>query len=59
VTQYETLKITFQQLRAYGLIPTSLSSEERADWAYGTTVIENPKITREIVRRAVEANRAA
>lgn len=59
MTRYDELKTAFQHLRAAGYIPASPSLEERADWAYGTTVIENPSITREIVRQAVEADRAA
>lgn len=29
-----------------------LSREERIDWAYGNAVIENPRITVEMVKRA-------
>ncbi|PON16414.1 hypothetical protein C2W62_18525 [Candidatus Entotheonella serta] len=35
-----------------------LTDQERADWAYGNTVIENPAITREMAEQAVEQDKA-
>lgn len=31
-----------------------LTREERLDWAYGNAVIENPRITRELVERSAD-----
>lgn len=51
---YESLKARVRQLREQGrdVRPTV---EERANWAYGTTVIENADVTEEM---ALEAARA-
>ena len=50
---YEALKETVLRLRREGKIAMGLTPEERADWAYGTTVIENSAITREMADTAV------
>ena len=54
---YEKLKAEVKKLRAEGRVSGRPTDEERADWAYGTTVMENPKVTREMARKAVEKKR--
>lgn len=51
---YEKLKAELQRLRAEGRISGSPSPAERADWAYGTTKIENEAITMAMTLAAVE-----
>ena len=51
---YEKLKAKVQSLRAEGIIDASPSREERADWAYGTTVIENGAVTMAMALQAAE-----
>jgi hypothetical protein len=51
--RYEKLKAEVQRLRAEGRISGTPTPEERADWAYGTTKIENDAITREMTVAAV------
>lgn len=53
MTKYEQLKTEVRRLRAAGQITGSPTAEERADWAYGTTKIENDDITREMTITAV------
>jgi hypothetical protein len=50
---YEKLRAEVRRLRAAGQISGSPTPEERADWAYGTTKIENEEITREMTEAAV------
>jgi len=38
---------------AEGAIPSKLTAQERADWAYGNAVIENDRVTLEMAERAV------
>jgi hypothetical protein len=52
---YEALKAEVLHLREEGKIRTSLSPAERADWAFGTTVIENRAVTLAMATAAVEA----
>lgn len=42
-----------KELQAEGKLPTEPTDEQRIDWAYGNTVIENPDITREMVAEIV------
>lgn len=49
---YLALKSRIKQLAAEGKLPTSLTTEEMADWAYGTCVIENPNVTYEMALEA-------
>src|SRR5690349_5218972 len=51
---YEQLKAEVQRLRDEGRIDASPSREQRIDWAYGTTAIENDDVTREMAERAVD-----
>jgi hypothetical protein len=53
MSKYEELKAEVRRLRAEGQISGSPTAEERADWAYGTTKIENDEITREMTITAV------
>ena len=52
---YEALKAEVQKLREQGKIRAILSPAERADWAFGTTVIENRAVTLAMATAAVEA----
>jgi hypothetical protein len=55
---YGELKSKVQDLRAKGELPTRLTAEERADWAYGNAVIENDSVTPEMAARAVASELA-
>lgn len=48
---YDEIKTRLQKLLAEGKITGRPTDEQRIDWAYGNTVMENPKITRELVRQ--------
>ncbi len=50
---FDQLKAELRRLRREGTISGSPTPEERADWAYGTTKIENEEITREMTIAAV------
>jgi hypothetical protein len=50
---FDELKAELRRLRREGTISGSPTPEERADWAYGTTKIENEEITREMTIAAV------
>lgn len=60
---YETLKFELMKAAHQARQASSaLSREQFVDWAYGTCVIENRDVTREMAERAVddrEARRAA
>ncbi len=49
---YEALKAEVKKLKARGEIRDRPNDEERADWAYGTTVIENADVTRDMATKA-------
>ncbi|MGE6758505.1 hypothetical protein ACQKGO_10865 [Corallococcus interemptor] len=52
---YDTLKLEVQKVvRAKGL-GSALSRDQLIDWAYGTCVIENKEVTREMAEKAVDA----
>ena len=53
-SRYESLKTEVQTARAEGRISEHLTNEERANWAYGTTVIENEDVTLEMAIDAAE-----
>lgn len=56
MTTYKFLKVgitVLHQLRAQ--FPETPSREQRINWAFGSAVLENPKVTREMVERAVDA----
>ena len=56
MSNYDDLKAKVQRLRAAGQIADVPSREQRIDFAYGNTKIENEKVTREMVERAVDAS---
>jgi hypothetical protein len=49
---YEELKSEVKRLQEEGRLEKSPNREQRIDWAFGTTVIENKDVTREMVERA-------
>lgn len=51
---YDELKAKIQALHAAGQIAGVPSREQRIDFAYGNTKIENEAITREMVERAAD-----
>lgn len=51
---YEQLKEKVLQLRAEGKVGERPTPAERADWAYGTTKIENSAVTRKMAVDAVQ-----
>ena len=54
MTRYDRLKAEVLRLRQEHKIGDRLSPEERADWAYGTTVMENSAATRAMASDAAE-----
>ena len=56
---YEQLLAEVQKLKAAGSIPEQPTREQRIDWAYGNTKIENDDVTREMVQSAVDAKIAS
>lgn len=52
---YEELLSEVRSLQDAGRLPTRPTREQRADWAYGNTKIENSSVTREMAERAVDA----
>lgn len=57
MNEYEALKAQVQSMLAAGQIEPTPSREQRIDFAYGNTKLENAEITREMVERAVDAKR--
>lgn len=55
MSNYDDLKAKVQQMLAEGLIDRVPSREQRIDFAYGNTKLENEDVTREMVERAVDA----
>ncbi|MEZ4359351.1 MAG: hypothetical protein R3B48_04160 [Kofleriaceae bacterium] len=52
---YDDLKAKVQAMLAAGQVDRVPSREQRIDFAYGNTKIENEDVTREMVERAVDA----
>jgi hypothetical protein len=52
---YEKLRAQVRLLQEQGRLATTLTREEKIDWAYGNTVIENQDVTREMVEAAYDA----
>lgn len=52
---YEELLAEVQRLQTAGKVPAHPTREQRVDWAYGNTKIENEDITREMAEQAVDA----
>lgn len=55
---YEELLAEVKKLQTSGSVPAQPTREQRVDWAYGNTKIENSDITREMAERAVDAKPA-
>ena len=51
-TKYQELQKRVRELQASGELSKTLSAEEKIDWAYGNTVIENADITLDMVKTA-------
>lgn len=49
---YEELAAQVKQLQAQDKLPRRPTREQRADWAYGNAVIENPDVTIEMAEAA-------
>lgn len=56
MSTYDELKARVQQLTAEGKLPPVPTREQRIDFAYGNTKIENDDVTREMAVRAVDAS---
>jgi hypothetical protein len=52
-SRYRVFKERIRTLKDQKRLPAEPSVEQYVDWVYGTTVIENPRITREIAEEAV------
>lgn len=52
---YDELKAKLQQLVSDGRLPQVPTREERIDFAYGNTKLENDDITMDMVARAADA----
>jgi hypothetical protein len=52
---YEELLAEVTQLQDQGRVPLHPTRDQRIDWAYGNTKIENAEITREMAERAVDS----
>lgn len=53
---YDDLKAEVQRLLSAGQIDRFPTREQRIDFAYGNTKIENELVTREMAERAVDAS---
>jgi hypothetical protein len=56
---YEELLAEVRRLQDAGQLPVRPTREQRIDWAYGNTKIENSDVTREMAERAVDEKLAA
>jgi hypothetical protein len=56
---YEELLAEVRRLQDAGRVPVRPTREQRSDWAYGNTKIENSDVTREMAERAVDEKLAA
>ena len=54
---YDELKQEVIRLRQEGKVPFRPDMDSIVDWVYSHLVIENPQITREMVRRTAERMR--
>lgn len=57
MNDYEDLKAKVQSFLAAGRIPSTPTREQRIDFAYGNTKLENAEITRDMAVQAVDAKR--
>jgi hypothetical protein len=51
---YEELLSEVRHLQDAGRLPMHPTRDQRIDWAYGNTKIENSAVTREMAERAVD-----
>jgi hypothetical protein len=49
---YEELTIKIKELQREGTLPVWPTNEQRADWAFGNTAIENDQVTRKMAQDA-------
>jgi hypothetical protein len=56
---YEELLAEVRRLQDAGQLPVRPTREQRIDWAYANTKIENSAVTREMAERAVDEKLAA
>ena len=54
---YEQLRSQVKTLQDANKLPRRPTPEQKADWAYGNTVIENPDVTMEMAEAAVRAEK--
>ncbi len=54
MTEYENLLAEVVRHQDEGAQPRHPTREQRIDWAYGNTKIENQDVTREMAERAVD-----
>jgi hypothetical protein len=52
---YEELLADVMRLQDQGQVPLHPTRDQRIDWAYGNTKIENADITRDMAERAVDS----
>ena len=52
---YEELLAEVTRLQDQGRLPLHPTRDQRIDWAYGNTKIENADITRDMAARAVDS----
>lgn len=50
---YEALSRKVKEMQQQGKLPIWPTNEQRANWAYGNTVIENSSVTLEMAQEAV------
>lgn len=55
MTRYEKLRAQVREARSKGLIDLEMTREQKIDWVFGNTAIENDGITRELVEQVVDA----
>ncbi len=55
MSDYENMKATVLSLMAAGKLERTPTREQRIDFAYGNTKIENADVTREMVVRAIDS----
>ncbi len=55
---YEELQKRARELQSAGQLPTWPTAEQRADWAFGNTVIENAGVTLEMAKKALFPGRS-
>ena len=54
---YEQLRTKVKALQDADKLPRRPTDEQKVDWAYGNTVIENPDVTIEMAEAAVRTRK--